>query len=120
MTNVTKRLSFRNSIKVLPFLLPAIILYAIFYLWPVVQLVWLSLTNWKGLGPKHFVGLTNYINALKDPFFIGGFRHNLIWTLAALIIPVMLGLLAAILISRAKYLRARPLYRTLYFLPQVL
>jgi len=120
MTNVTRRLSFRNSIKVLPFILPAFILYAVFYLWPVGQLIWLSLTNWKGLGPKQFIGLTNYINAMKDPFFFDGLKNNLIWTLAALIIPVMLGLLAAILISRAKYLRARSLYRTLYFLPQVL
>jgi raffinose/stachyose/melibiose transport system permease protein len=116
----SKRGSLRTAIKVLPFLLPAALLYAVFYLGPLVQLLGLSLTDWKGLGPKHFVGLENYINALKDPFFVEGLGNNLIWTFAALVIPVMLGLVVAIFISRAKHLRNRALYRTLYFLPQVL
>lgn len=115
-----RRRSLRDALKALPFILPATLLYAVFFLGPLVQLIRLSLTNWTGIGPKHAVGLENYFNALKDPFFFGGVKHNLIWILAAVLIPVMLGLLIAIFITRSKYLRSRIIYRTVYFLPQVL
>jgi raffinose/stachyose/melibiose transport system permease protein len=115
-----RQASWRQAITALPFILPATVLYAVFFLWPVSQLIWLSLTNWRGLGPKHFIGLENYVDALNDPFFFDGVQNNLVWTLAAIIFPVLLGLLAAIFLSRARHLQARSVYRTLYFLPQVL
>jgi raffinose/stachyose/melibiose transport system permease protein len=120
MTSATRRVSLRNTIIALPFILPATLLYAVFFLAPLAQLIRLSFTNWTGLGPKNFVGLKNYIYALEDPFFSEGIVHNFIWTMAALVIPVMIGLFVAIFITRSKYLRNRSLYRTLYFLPQML
>jgi raffinose/stachyose/melibiose transport system permease protein len=87
---------------------------------PLIQLVRLSLTNWRGLGPQRFIGLENYINALKDPFFYDGIENNLFWIVASLFIPVLLGLFVAIFISRSKHLRGRAAFRTIYFLPQVL
>lgn len=95
-------------------------MYGIFFLIPLIQLIRLSLTSWKGLGPKRFIGFENYIHAFKDPFFFDGIQHNLFWIVASLLIPVTLGLVLAIFICRSKTLRGKTIYRTIYFLPQVL
>jgi ABC-type sugar transport system permease subunit len=55
-----------------------------------------------------------------DPFFWESLQHNLYWVLAATVFPLAIGLLLAIFLTRAKYLRGRAVFRTLYFIPQVL
>ncbi|MCA9404707.1 MAG: sugar ABC transporter permease, partial [Candidatus Omnitrophica bacterium] len=42
------------------FILPAVIIFAIFYIYPFIDIINLSLHEWKGIGPKVFVGLRNF------------------------------------------------------------
>lgn len=115
------RVSFRKLINASPFFLPALILYSVFFLRPLLQLIWLSFHKWSGIGPKTFVGLDNYVALLTDdPFFWESLRHNLYWVLAATMIPLVMGMLLAIFLARSKSLRGRAIFRTLYFVPQVL
>ena len=59
------------------FLLPALVLYALFVLFPIVQAVHYSLFKWNGLTPlTDFVGLANYQRALAEPVFQGAVQHN--------------------------------------------
>ena len=59
------------------FLLPALVLYAVFVLFPIVQAMRFSLFKWNGLQPlTDFVGLANYQRALADPVFQGAVSHN--------------------------------------------
>jgi ABC-type sugar transport system permease subunit len=110
-----------NGFKALPYLLPAFVLYSLFFLKPLIQLVWLSFHKWNGMGPMQFVGIENYVRLLtNDPYFWQSLEHNLVWVFAAMIIPLTLGLLVAIFLSRSKFLYGRSIFRTLYFLPQVL
>src|SRR4051812_32466561 len=52
---------------IIPFLLPAILLYGIFVVWPYAQAIYLSLTSWRGVsGNKPFVGLDNYQRLWQD------------------------------------------------------
>jgi N-acetylglucosamine transport system permease protein len=45
---------------IIPFLLPAILLYGVFVIWPYAQAIYVSLTSWRGVsGNKPFVGLDN-------------------------------------------------------------
>jgi ABC-type sugar transport system permease subunit len=102
------------------FVLPAFLLYAAFFLWPFVQLIELSTYKWDGLQPREFVGLENYRELLTaDPIFWQAFQHNVMWLLSAIVVPVGVGLLLALLLVRTK-LHARTVFRTIYFLPQVL
>jgi len=102
------------------FIIPAFVLYATFFLWPLVQLVQLSLTDWDGLSPKHFIGLGNYrLLLFDDEVFWKAFGHNVLWLLAAEVLPVALGLVLAILLARSP-MRGRAFFRALYFAPQVL
>ena len=46
---------------IIPFLLPASILYGVFVVWPYLQAMYISLTGWRGLSDRRpFVGLDNY------------------------------------------------------------
>ena len=101
------------------FLAPAFFMYAAFFLWPALDLVRLSLTSWDGLGPKTFVGLENYERLLGDRIFWRAFRHNVGFLLAGLVVPVAVGLALALALSRSR-MYGRVLFRTVFFLPQVL
>ena len=112
----------RRSIRwptVVAFLAPALALYGLFVLYPIVQSARYSLYDWNGLQPlDDFVGLGNFRRAFADEDFRAAIKHNvLIIVLSlALQIPLALGL-AALLNSRIK---GRATMRTLFFAPYVL
>lgn len=101
------------------YIAPAILMYGVFFLWPAIQLGWLSLHEWSGFGPREFVGVDNYARLVDDRVVLLSLRHNLLWTAAATIVPVSAGLLLAILLSRAP-VRGRTVFRAIYFFPQVI
>ncbi len=100
------------------FLAPPFALMAAVVLWPVGYLAYLSLLRWDGLGPSKFVGLANYERALADDRFWTSIGNNLTWSLAALIIPPVIGLTLAILLSRTR-VRGRTAFRVAFFVPQM-
>ena len=101
------------------FLLPALILYALFMLYPFVESIYLSLTDWNGVNPdKHFIGLRNYVEMLGDSLVWTSLGHNLIWVVIGTIAPIALGLFLAVLVSSKP--RGFTLFRTVYFLPHIL
>ncbi len=55
---------------VLPFLLPALLLYSVIFVYPVLRAFWVSLHEWSGFGSTmKFVGLWNFTHMLKDSLF---------------------------------------------------
>lgn len=102
------------------YIAPAFAVYAGFFLYPLLHLIQLSTIRWIGLQPKEFVGLKNYVELLTDdPQALLALEHNLLWLVAAVIVPVFVGLLLAVMLSRTP-LHGRLIFRTVYFLPQVL
>ena len=62
---------------VVVFLLPALVLYSVFLLYPIVQSTRYSLYDWNGLEPlDQFIGLANFERALSDTVFLGSVSHN--------------------------------------------
>lgn len=114
-----RRVSWLDSIPAYLYVAPALILYAVFFLWPVVNLIQLSTVKWTGLGPKTFVGLRHYHRILtSDPKVWLAFRHNLAWLVGAVAVPTAIGLVLALFLARSP-LHGRLLFRTVYFLPQI-
>ncbi len=102
------------------YIAPALALYAVFFLWPLAQLFYLSMVKWDGLAPKVFVGLHNYGELLtSDPRFWLALEHNALWLVGAVSVPTTIGLFLAVFLARTP-LCGRLALRTIFFLPQVL
>lgn len=101
------------------FLMPAFLLYALFMVYPFFQSIYLSFTDWNGATTvKHFVGLKNFRKLLDDNLLWTSLQHNLIWVAIGTIGPLVVGFLLAVLLSTSA--RGFALFRTAYFMPQVL
>ena len=61
----------QDNLTVILFLLPALVIFLVFVIYPILQSVYYSLFNWKGLGPAvDFVALDNYQRILTDRVFM--------------------------------------------------
>ena len=62
---------------IVPFLLPALVLYGLFVLWPYAQAIYLSFTGWRGVSPnKPWVGIDNYQRLWNDGRFAEALSRN--------------------------------------------
>lgn len=100
------------------FIAPFFLLFAVFFLYPIVFSFWLSLHDTRGLGQTRFVGLGNFVLLLRDQFFWGSMLNAVV--LFFIYVPLMTGL-AVVLASvlNAGFLRLQGMWRMLIFLPHV-
>ena len=104
---------------IIAFLLPALVLYALFVLYPIVQSARYSLFDWNGLEPlTKFVGLDNFREAFRADQFQGAFKHNVILVVLSLIVQIPFALALAVLLDQK--LRGRAVLRTMFFAPYIL
>ena len=100
--------------------LPALLVYALFVLGPLLLTIQYSLYRWDGIGLATWVGLSNYITVLTVPDLLetifNAFRLAVFFSL----IPVTLGLVVASVIHRVATGALGTMARTVLFLPQVI
>lgn len=109
----------RNPVTYIIFILPALILYSAFYIFPIFSTLRYGFTNYDGLLRADFIGLDNYIQALtNDEIFWVGFKNNVWFILFSIFVQIPIIILLAILISGVKKLRG--FYKTTVFLPSIL
>jgi raffinose/stachyose/melibiose transport system permease protein len=99
------------------FLVPLLAVNLLVVLGPSLATLYYSMTDWTGLGSATFIGLGNYGRALHDPDVWNALWHNVIWLVLFLIVPTLLGLLGAYLLTRVR--RGQMVFRTLYFIPYI-
>lgn len=101
------------------FLLPALALYALFVLFPIVQAARYSVYDWNGLEAlDQFIGLANYQRALSDPVFRGSVVHNGLIVVLSLLIQIPVALTLALALNRRFHGRA--ILRLVFFAPYVI
>jgi len=107
------------------FLLPAVILYTVFVLYPAIQGIEISFYKWSGLSMRRtWIGLANFerffreLTAAGDFFNIRNYLGRNLFVFAFSLLSIFLGLACAALI-RAKP-RGANLFRVAYFFPRVL
>ena len=97
--------------------------FVVTFMWfPTLSSVYLSFTNWDGIGGLNtinWIGTTNYqqIVDIYPPFW-PAFRHNLIWLAFLALVATTLGMLLAYLLD--KQLRGSRIYQSIFFLPVVI
>lgn len=101
------------------FIAPFYVLYTLFMIVPIGAALYLSLTEWVGLGTPRFVGLQNYLSLALDTSFRTAFANTALYVLVALVLVVPCSLLVAQALN-AKNLRLRDLFRVTFFVPMVL
>lgn len=98
------------------FISPFFISYAIFGLYPLLLSMYLSLADWKGVGPIKLVGIDNYVRLLGDQVFWQSMINGII--LFFLYVPIMLfGALVLAVILNSKRVKGFQFFRMLIFLP---
>lgn len=102
------------------FLLPALLFYAVFELWPIVQTIWYSLYDWNGIDESTFVGLDNYKTVFTDPDLYGSILHSFYLIIFFSIAPIVIGLIIAVLIKDMKSKAGRGFAQVCLFLPRVI
>jgi raffinose/stachyose/melibiose transport system permease protein len=97
------------------FISPALAIYLAFMLYPFLNTIYLSFTDWNGAtATKDFVGLSNYVRMFGDAAVLKAFFNNVIWVIIGTISPVAIGLLLALLLWSGT--RGSLIFRTVYFL----
>ncbi len=101
------------------FVLPALVFYVMFLVVPILRTVQFSFYTWDGASPvMQFVGLQNFNRLIHDPLFWSSLGHNLIWIVSTIVIPVLLGLVLAVLLS-SHGIKGKLLFRVTYFMPVI-
>jgi raffinose/stachyose/melibiose transport system permease protein len=109
----------RKRLEIAFFVTPALALFVLFVIWPILTAVQLSVYRWKGFGPLvDFVGLRNYVAVLTNQVFTDALTHNLVIVVASIAIQLPLGLAIALLLNRKMW--GQGLLRTIIFVPYVL
>jgi raffinose/stachyose/melibiose transport system permease protein len=101
------------------FLAPALALYALLVLFPIVQAAFYSLFKWNGLGPPtDVVGLANYQRALGDKVFLAALAHNAFILVLSLSVQIPFALGLALMLNGR--FPGRAVFRLLFFAPFVI
>lgn len=107
---------------IIPFLLPAILLYGVFVVWPYAQAIYISLTSWKGVsGNRPFVGLDNYQRLLGDNRFHEALTRNGQLLLVLPLVTIAIALtFAALFTQGSQRVPGAGFYRVVFFFPQII
>jgi raffinose/stachyose/melibiose transport system permease protein len=110
---------FQDTLTIFLFLLPALVLFLLFVIYPIFQSIYYSLFDWKGFGPaEDFVGLENFKNILSDKVFMIALRNVLLLIVFSIGIQLPLSLMLAVMVGRD--LPGRVFFRTIFFMPYVI
>jgi len=102
------------------FVVPALTVYAVFVLQPLLLTVQYSLYRWDGVGPATWVGLANYAEVISEPKLVETLLNAFRLVIFFSLIPVGLGLVTAGVIQRVARGRLGTISRAIVFLPQVI
>ena len=101
------------------FVLPFLIIYAIFNLYPILHSLRLSFYDWNGISPMEPVGFDNYIRLFTtDPYFLKSIGNTLILLILYLPVTILASLFLASLLNN-KFLKGKNLFQTAWFLPYI-
>lgn len=107
-----------TKIAIILGLLPALLIYLVFAILPILQSFYYSLMEWDGFSEMQFVGLDNFANLFQDPLFWNSVKNNIYVVLASVFGQVPIALFIALLLNRK--IKGLKIFRTIGFLPVVL
>ena len=114
-------LSLKTQKKLMPllFLIPGLLFFAIFQIYPLLKGFQMSFLDWQIMPGRvsEFIGLDNYTRAFKDVVFGRAFKNTLIYTLVTVPGQMMIAMVVAILINSLP--KGKTVFRALYYIPVI-
>jgi multiple sugar transport system permease protein len=107
----------RRLLPVYALILPGLLLFAVWALFPILHSFVMSFTDWKLRGESTFIGLDNYLRALDDPLFWRALAATVGYTAVTVAGQLALGLGAALLLNER--IHGRSVFRLVYYLPVI-
>ncbi|QGH36121.1 ABC transporter permease subunit [Gracilibacillus salitolerans] len=101
-------------------ILPTLLLFSLFVIYPTIQVFSKSMYNWSGLGDgMTFVGLENFMDVLNDGVFLTSLKNTAFLMMVVPFITLFSALVLASILSKGN-LREKSLYRVVFFFPSIL
>ncbi|MCL5995275.1 MAG: sugar ABC transporter permease, partial [Chloroflexi bacterium] len=108
----------RHMVEAWAVLIPALIYFTVFFIFPVLSTVVLSLTHWSGLsGHPEWVGLSNFRRYLFNGIYLQVIANTLGFAFAILALQTMIAVLVALLLNRK--IRGRAVFRAAWYIPSL-
>lgn len=98
--------------------MPALIVFCLIVLIPILQAVNYSTLNWDGISKGKFIGIQNYIDMIKDPVFHLSLRNSLLLAAASVFIQMPISLLLALILANG--VKGEGFFRNTYFIPVII
>lgn len=113
-------ISLKNEGSYLLFILPALIIFSMFIIYPAISTIYHSFTNWTDMNENRikFVGFKNYIRFFKDKTILLGIRNSFVFAFVATILQSVFGIILALLLDDK--FKSKNILRAVYYFPAVL
>ena len=108
----------RNWKSILVFMLPAFVLFTVVLFIPIVQSVYYSFCEYKGMTDPVFIGFDNYANLFTDKTFGIALKNSAFFLVFSCVSQLVMGLFYAVLLTNIR--RGRNLFKNIIYLPCVL
>ncbi|MGW7072596.1 carbohydrate ABC transporter permease [Streptomyces sp. NPDC054855] len=113
-----RRRSTREAWTGLAFAAPAVVVFAVFMFWPLIEVFWISFQNTSGFGLSEWVGFDNYREIVRDTVFWQALLNTSLYTVLSVPLCLVAGLGAALLLNRP--MPGRGLIRAIFYMPAVI
>ena len=100
------------------FLLPTMAAFMIGFIIPFIEGIYLSFCKFTTIKDAEFVGMSNYIDALKDTTFTGSFRFTALFAIVTLVLINVLAFLIALALTQN--IKGTNIFRTVFFMPNLI
>lgn len=108
----------REQIPAYLFLLPALLIFAVFAWYPIIKTVIFSFQNVDLHGESTWVGLDNFNRMLENPDFVIAWRNSFVFASLSILIGFAVPIVVSIMINEMR--KAKAFFRSVYFLPTVI
>ena len=108
----------KNKMEPWLFAGPALIVYLVIVIMPIVWSLTYSFTNWSGIGNMKFIGLDNYIEMFSDSTLWTAFKNNIYFMILGTVFQLLMGLVMAVLLSSIS--KGSNILRVIYFIPCII
>jgi raffinose/stachyose/melibiose transport system permease protein len=99
-------------------LVPALSIYVVFAIYPIILSFYYSVMNWDGFTDMQFVGLKNFVKIFHDPIFWNSTENNIFVVLASVFGQIPIALFIALLLNSK--IKGAKIFRTIGFMPVVI